>query len=71
MNEIQKGENNMFSFMVDMKTIQSIEEFLDSNDCEFVQNMTEAGLDISAMAFVIQSIENGIKEAKEKLNQGE
>lgn len=57
--------------MVDMKTIQSIEEFLDSNDCEFVQNMNKAGLDIFAMAFVLQSIENGIKEAKKELQQGE
>lgn len=57
----------MFSTMVDIKDIQKIREFLESEDCRFVDNMNRAGLSFGAMALVIQAIEDKCNEVEEKL----
>ena len=57
----------MFSTKVNMKTIEEIRNFLDSDDCEFVTNMNKAGLSFPAMALVIQAIEDKCNEIENAL----
>jgi hypothetical protein len=59
----------MFSTNIDMDILNEIEEFLNSDDCNFVPNMNEAGLSFGAMAFVIDSIVKAVANAKNKLNE--
>ena len=47
----------MFNTMVNLETVEEVRNFLDSDDCEFVENMNRAGLSFNAMALVIQGIE--------------
>lgn len=57
----------MFSTIVDIKDIQNIREFLESEDCRFVDNMNRAGLSFGAMALVIQAIEDKCNEVEKEL----
>ena len=59
----------MFSTTIDMDVLNEIEDFIESDDCNFVQNMNEAGLSFGAMAFVIDSIVKAVANAKNKLNE--
>lgn len=59
----------MFSTMIDMDVLNEIEDFIDGDNCNFVQNMNEAGLSFGAMAFVIDSIVKAVSNAKNKLNE--
>ena len=59
----------MFSTDIDMDVIDEIEVFLESENCNFVQNMNEAGLSFGAMAFVIDAIVRAVDKAKNKLNE--
>lgn len=59
----------MFSTTIDMDVLNQIEDFLESDDCNFVQNMNEAGLSFGAMAFVIDAVVKAVKNAKAKLNE--
>lgn len=57
----------MFSTIVDIEDIQKIREFLNNEDCRFVDNMNRAGLSFGAMALVIQAIEDKCNEVEEEL----
>ena len=57
----------MFSTTIDMEVLEEIENFIDSDECNFVQNMNEAGLSFNAMAFVIDAIVKKVANAKAKL----
>ena len=59
----------MFSITIDMDVLNEIEDFIESDDCNFVQNMNEAGLSFGATAFVIDSIVKTVANAKNKLNE--
>jgi hypothetical protein len=59
----------MFSTTIDMDILNQIEDFMESDECNFVQNMNEAGLSFGAMAFVIDSIVKAVTNAKTKLNE--
>ena len=59
----------MFSTTIDMDILNQIEDFMASDECNFVQNMNEAGLSFGAMAFVINSIVKAVANAKTKLNE--
>jgi hypothetical protein len=59
----------MFSTTIDMDILNQIEDFMASDECNFVQNMNEAGLSYGAMAFVIDSIVKAVANAKNKLNE--
>ena len=59
----------MFSTTIDMDVLNEIEDFMESDECNFVQNMNEAGLSFGAMAFVIDSIVKAVANAKNKLNE--
>ena len=59
----------MFSTSIDMDVLNEIGDFLESENCNFVQNMNEAGLSFGAMAFVIDSIVRAVDNAKKKLNE--
>ena len=59
----------MFTTTIDMKTLDTIEEFLESDECNFVQNMNDAGLSFGAMAFIIDSIVKAVTNAKNRLNE--
>ena len=59
----------MFSTMVDLQTVEEVRSFLDSEDCEFVENMNRAGLSFNAMALVIQGIENICNEVENELTK--
>ena len=59
----------MFSTSIDMNVLNEIEDFLEGENCNFVQNMNEAGLSFGAMAFVIDAIVKAVKNAKNKLNE--
>lgn len=53
--------------MVDLRTVEQVRNFLDSEDCHFVENMNRAGLSFNAMALVIQGIENICNEVEQQL----
>ena len=57
----------MFNTMVDLQTVQEIRNFLDSEDCRFVENMNKAGLSFNAMALVIHGIETICNEVEKEL----
>lgn len=59
----------MFSVDIDMETIQEIRDFLESDDCNFVENMNRAGLSFNAMALIIQAIEEKCKEIEKELTK--
>jgi hypothetical protein len=59
----------MFSITIEMDVLNQIEDFMASDECNFVQNMNEAGLSYGAMAFVIDSIVKAVANAKNKLNE--
>ena len=53
--------------MVDLRTVEQVRNFLDSEDCRFVENMNRAGLSFNAMTLVIQGIENICNEVEQQL----
>lgn len=55
----------MFEMSIDRHDLERIEEFLDESN--LVQIMNDFGLEIQQMAFILQSISNGISNAKTKL----
>jgi uncharacterized protein (UPF0305 family) len=57
----------MFSTIVDIKDIQEIRKFLESDECHLVDDMNRAGLSFGAMALVIQGIENICNEVEKEL----
>ena len=57
--------------MVDLSTVEQVRNFLDSEDCRFVENMNRAGLSFNAMALVIQGIENICNEVEQQLKDRE
>lgn len=59
----------MFNTMVNLETVKEVRDFLDSDDCKFVDNMNRAGLSFNAMALVIQGIENICNEVEAQLTQ--
>lgn len=59
----------MFNTMVNLETVKEVRDFLDSDDCKFVENMNRAGLSFNAMALVIQGIENICNEVENALNK--
>jgi hypothetical protein len=59
----------MFSTTIDMDVLNQIEDFMESDECNFVQNMNESGLSFGAMAFVIDSIVKAVANAKNRLNE--
>lgn len=59
----------MFNMMVNLETVKEVRDFLDSDDCRFVDNMNRAGLSFNAMALVIQGIENICNEVEAQLTQ--
>lgn len=59
----------MFSVVVNMKDVKQIREFLRSDECHLIDDMNRAGLSFSAMAFVIQGIENILNEVEAQLTQ--
>lgn len=59
----------MFNTMVNLETVKEVRDFLDSEDCRFVDNMNRAGLSFNAMALVIQGIENICNEVEAQLTQ--
>lgn len=59
----------MFSTTIDMDVLNQIEDFMSGDECNFVQNMNEAGLSFGAMAFVIDSIVKAVAHAKNRLNE--
>lgn len=59
----------MFSTSINMDVINEIEDFMESDKCNFVQNMNESGLSFGAMAFVIDAIVRACTSAKNKLNE--
>ena len=61
----------MFSVDIDMNDVFTVREFLESDKCKFVQNMTDAGLDFSAMALVIQAITDKLNEVEKELTKGD
>lgn len=52
----------MFEMSIDRHDLERIEEFLDESN--LVQIMNNFGLEIQQMAFILQSISDGIKKAK-------
>ena len=59
----------MFSTSIDMKVIEEVRDFLESEDCRFVDNMNRAGLSFPAMALIIQAIEDKCNEIENTLNE--
>lgn len=59
----------MFNVDIDMNDVIAVREFLESDDCKFVQQMTNAGLSFPAMALVIQGIENICNEVEKELTK--
>ena len=59
----------MFSVDIDMKVIEEVRDFLESDECDFVDNMNRAGLSFPAMALVIQAIESKCNEIEKELNE--
>lgn len=59
----------MFNVNIDMETIQEVRDFLESEDCRFVENMNRAGLSFGAMALVVQAIEEKCKEIEKELTK--
>lgn len=59
----------MFNTMVNLETVEEVRNFLDSEDCRFVDNMNRAGLSFNAMALIIQGIENICNEVEAQLTQ--
>lgn len=55
----------MFEMSIDKHDLERIEEFLDESN--LVQIMNDFGLEIQQMAFILQSISNGIGDAKAML----
>ena len=44
---------------------------MNSEDCNFVQQMSEFGMSFQAMAFVVQTIFDGVKAAKKQLEEND
>ena len=59
----------MFSTSIDRETIEEVRNFLMSEDCRFVENMNRAGLSFSAMALIIQAIEDKCNEIENALDE--
>ena len=57
----------MFTTTVDKDTIAEVRKFLNSEKCQFVDNMNRAGLSFGAMALVIQAIEDKCNEIENQL----
>ena len=55
----------MFEMSINKHDLERIEEFLDESN--LVQIMNNFGLEIQQMAFILQSIGNGIRDAKAML----
>ena len=55
----------MFEMSIDKHDLERIEEFLDESD--LVKIMNDFGLEIQQMALILQSIGNGISNAKAAL----
>ena len=55
----------MFEMSIDKHDLERVEEFL--NESNLVQLMNDFGLEIQQMAFILQSISNGISDAKAML----
>lgn len=51
----------MFEMSIDKHDLERVEEFL--NESNLVQLMNDFSLEIQQMAFILQSISNGIREA--------
>lgn len=52
----------MFEMSINRHDLEEIQEFLEESN--LVQIMNEFGLEVQQMAFVLQSIANGINDAK-------
>lgn len=63
----------MFEVTIEKETIEEVKKFMDANNPAntFVQVMNNAGLDITSMAFILDSIFEGIKRAEARLNKEE
>lgn len=59
----------MFNVDIDMNDVVAIREFLESDECNFVQNMNQAGLEFGAMALVIQAINDKLNEVEKELTK--
>ena len=55
----------MFEMSIDKHDLERIEKFLDESN--LVQIMNDFGLEIQQMAFILQSISNGIRDARAML----
>ena len=55
----------MFEMSIDKHDLERVEEFLDKSN--LVQIMNDFGLEIQQMALILQSISNGISDAKAML----
>jgi hypothetical protein len=55
--------------MIDRETVQEVRDFLMSDDCQFVDNMNEAGLSFGAMALIIQAIADKCSEIEKALDE--
>ena len=58
-----------FSTIVTKEDLEDILNFMNSEDCHFVQQMNDYGLDFPAMAFVIDSILKAVNNAKKQLEE--
>ena len=59
----------MLSISINKETIQEIRDFLMSNECKFVDNMNRAGLSLTAIALVLQAIEDKCNEIENALDE--
>ena len=59
----------MFKTNIGMEELNEIETFLESENCNFVKDMNQAGLSFGAMAFVIDAIVRAVDNAKNRLNE--
>ena len=58
----------MFEGMIDREDIELIMEYLESDECTIVSGMNKYGIDIAAMAFVINAIITACNNAMEELD---
>lgn len=61
----------MFESIINKNHIKEIEDFMNSEDCNFVQQMSEFGMSFQAMAFVVQAIFDSVKAAKKQLEEND
>lgn len=59
----------MFNVVVNKVDVEAIRKFLRSDEYHLIEEMNKAGLSFSAMALVIQSIENTCDEVETSLTQ--